>query len=195
MPDLDSHACSGAFIMRCRQTNQEIRGCFTNKAQNADNYRGELLGALGPLLLIKAAVESNRPLFSFSNAPPTVNLHCDNRGVILHGNDPNLSIKDGQVHADLVRLLKLKQYSHHSPLTINWIHIKGHSDDSIAFHLLSPLQQLNIRCDTLAKQCLRSAIKNNHFTSPILPDEDIGIAINNTKIRSAIKTDIYKSWG
>jgi hypothetical protein len=131
MPDLDSHACSGAFIMRCRETNQEIRGCFTDKSRHADNYRGELLGALGPLLLIKTAVESNPSLFASSTAPPTVNLHCDNRGVILHGNDPNSSIKDGQVHADLVRLLK--QYSRNSPLTINWIHIKGHSDDSIGW--------------------------------------------------------------
>jgi hypothetical protein len=36
----------------------------------------------------------------------TILLHCDNRGVVLHGNDPHGPLKDGQKQADLVRLLK-----------------------------------------------------------------------------------------
>jgi hypothetical protein len=75
------------------------------------------------------------------------------------------------------------------------VNIKAHSDDTTAFHLLTPLQQLNVRCDGMAKVTLKSSILNNTFMSPVFPDEDIVVSVNNTKIRSAIKTDIYKSWG
>jgi hypothetical protein len=47
-------ACSGAFILRCRDSGQEIRGCFTDNSTDSDNYRGELLRA--PLALSSSSV-------------------------------------------------------------------------------------------------------------------------------------------
>jgi hypothetical protein len=47
----------------------------------------------------------------------------------------------------------------------------------------------------MAKVILKSSILNNTFMSPVFLDEDIVVSVNSTKIRSAIKTDIYKSWG
>jgi hypothetical protein len=55
MPKLSETACSGAFILHCKATGKEIKGCFCDDLPNVDNYRGKLLGSLGPLLLLKAA--------------------------------------------------------------------------------------------------------------------------------------------
>jgi hypothetical protein len=123
----------------------------------------------------------------------TVLLHCDNSGVVLHGNDPHGPLKDGQKQADLVRLLK--SYSRLIPCKTEWVHIKGHSDDHLSFSELSPLQQLNVRCNQLAKKTLRQCIHNNSFTAPIFPDEDIIIAVGSTKVQSSVKSSIYRHWG
>jgi hypothetical protein len=194
MPDLSCTACSGAFILRCRDSGQEIRGCFTDNSTDSDNYRGELLGSIGPLLLIRAAFMSCHDTSLLEDASvSTIQLHCDNRGVVLHGNDPHGPLKDGQKQADLVRLLK--SYSRLIPCKTEWVHIKGHSDDHLSFSELSPLQQLNVRCDQLAKKILRQCISNNSFTTPIFPDEDIVIAVSSTKVQSSVKSSIYKHWG
>lgn len=37
MPDLSRTACSGAFILRCRDSGREIRGCFTDNSIASDN--------------------------------------------------------------------------------------------------------------------------------------------------------------
>jgi hypothetical protein len=47
----------------------------------------------------------------------------------------------------------------------------------------------------MAKTTLKSAILNNTFMSPVFPDEDVVISINNTKVRSQIKQDLYRTWG
>jgi hypothetical protein len=52
-----------------------------------------------------------------------------------------------------------------------------------------------VRCDQLAKTILRQCISNNSFTTPIFPDEDIVIADGSTKVRSSVKSSIYKHWG
>ena len=194
MPDLSRSACSGAFILRCRESNREIKGCFTDNSHGADNYRGELLGSLGPLILLRAAFLSCPDSSVREDASvSTIRLHCDNRGVVLHGNDPHSPLKDGQKQADLVRLLK--SYSRLIPCNIEWVHIKGHSDRHTAFNDLSPLQQLNVRCDKLAKSTLQHSISNNTFMSPTFPDEDIVVAVNSLKARSSIKSSIYRHWG
>jgi hypothetical protein len=99
MADLSRTACSGAFILRCRDSGQEIRGCFTDNSTDSDNYRGELLGSIGPLLLIRAAFMACHDTSLLEDASvSTILLHCDNRGVVLHG----------MTHTALSRMVKNK---------------------------------------------------------------------------------------
>jgi hypothetical protein len=102
MPELSKTACSGAFILHCSRTKQEIRGCFTDCSPESDNYRGELLGALRPLLLLTAAFKSRPDLDQDELLQLTQKTYFDNRGVVLHGNQPNSALKDGQKQADLI---------------------------------------------------------------------------------------------
>jgi hypothetical protein len=72
---------------------------------------------------------------------------------------------------------------------------QGHSDDQIPFEELSLPQQLNVRCDELAKIKLIDAIAEGSYIDPVFPFADITVTINNTKTRSSVKAAIYKHWG
>ena len=195
MPKLSKTSCSGAFILHCSATGKEIKGCFSDDSPNGDNYRGELLGGLGPLLLLKAALASSAAteIDQATIQLSSQSLYCDNKGVISHGNDPTATLRSEQPQADLIRLLK--SYTRELPCKITWIHVKGHADDNIPFEELSLPQQLNVRCDEIAKIKLIDAIADGDFIDPTFPFEDITITINNTKVRSSVKTAIYKHWG
>ncbi|KAL7477193.1 LOW QUALITY PROTEIN: hypothetical protein ACHAW6_003004 [Cyclotella cf. meneghiniana] len=56
-------------------------------------------------------------------------------------------------------------------------------------------QQLNIRCNELAKVCLIDPIADGIFINPVFPDKDITVTITTTKVRSSVKATIYKHWG
>jgi hypothetical protein len=195
MPDLSKTTCSGAFILHCTATGNEISGCFVDESIDSNNYRGELLGALGPLLILRAAFESNPSLASSPETIATIYqlLHCDNNGVVGHGNDQQGPLKQDQTQSDLIRLLK--SYSRRLPFRTKWIHVKGHSDRYQAFSQLTLIEQLNVRCDAMAKKCLIDTIASRVFIVPTFPDEDITLAIGANKIRSSIRKAIYSHWG
>ena len=193
MPDKSNNSCSGAFILHCTDTKKEIKGCFTDASPESDNYRGEILGAIGPLILIDAAIKANPALASTIPPDSHITFYCDNRGVVLHGNAPNTALKDDQVQSDLLRLLK--SYSRSLQCQPLWEHVHGHSDDNTPYNLLTLPQQLNIRCDKLAKQHLRTAILTSTFTPAAFPNEDIVISVNSIKVRSSVRATVYKHWG
>jgi hypothetical protein len=58
--------------------------------------------------------------------------------------------------------------------------VKGHADDNIPFEELTLPQQLNVRCDEIAKLKLIDAIAEGDFIDPVFPFEDITITISNT---------------
>jgi hypothetical protein len=191
MPNVSTTGCSGAFILHCTSSKKELRGCFTDSSADSDNYRGEILGAIGATLILDSVLKANSQA-QLPLKPPPITLFCDNRGVVIHGNAPSRPLKEGQAQADLLRLLKT--YSRNIPTDLHWVHIKGHADDNLPFELLSFPQQLNVRCDKLAKKYLRAAVASNSFTPPTFPGEDIVISVNSVKIRSSVKTAIYKHW-
>jgi hypothetical protein len=156
-----------------------------------DNYRGELLGALGPLLLLTAAFKARPDLDQEELLGLTQKMHCDNRGMVLHGNQPNTALKDGQKQADLICLLK--SYTRKLPCKVEWVHIHAHADDHTRWEDLTHLQQLNFRCNKRAKKGLHHAILSINFMFPVFPDKDIAIAVNNVKACSSIKSCIYKN--
>jgi hypothetical protein len=175
MPKLSKTACSSAFILHCSSAGKEIRGCFCDDSPNGDNYQGELLGSLGPLLLLKAAVSTSTAteIDQATIQISSQSLYCDNKGVISHGNDPTATLRSKQPQADLICLLK--SYTRELPCKINWIHLKGHADDNIPFKELTLPQKLYLRCDENAKLKLIDAIAEGDFIDPVFPFEDITI--------------------
>jgi hypothetical protein len=121
----------------------------------------------------------------------TILLLCDNRSVALHGNDPHSPLKDGQKQADLVRLLK----SYYPAITTYCSIDNGSTSKATptitnpTHKSISPLQQLNVRCDRLAKETLHHCITTNSYMTPVFPDEEIVIAVGSTKVRSSVKSN------
>jgi hypothetical protein len=81
---------SARVIVFCTSSKQWLKTSLAECSTFASNYCGELLGALMSLLILQAA---SAPLL-----PPihSVDLHCDNHGVITHGNSPLISLPDKQ---------------------------------------------------------------------------------------------------
>ena len=83
-------------------------------------------------------------------------------------------------HADILRRIRLVCTT--LPLDISFEHIKAHQDDSILYHLLDRMSQLNVDCDTLAKVGLVRLFRVNKSTSDVLPHEQIVVQIQGKKI-------------
>ena len=107
MVDLDPDVCSAGFIIHCNQTNQTAIGSVVDKTSSADNYRGEILGGVVVQFVLRAAT----PRRSLPYQTPLI--HCDNNGVVLHGNEPSQSLKEKQAQVDVLRVLK--QYVSENP--------------------------------------------------------------------------------
>ena len=88
--------CSAGVIFYCRRTYLRLTVSITERSEAASNYRGELPGAVLALLILRAASEG--PVVPF----PRVLLHCDNRGVISHGNSLLMALLETQRHADFI---------------------------------------------------------------------------------------------
>jgi hypothetical protein len=63
MPDLSQTAYSGAFIVQCRESKQEIRACFTDNSLSGDNYTAA-----------NSLVHSAHSSSSKQQSKPTLNL-------------------------------------------------------------------------------------------------------------------------
>jgi hypothetical protein len=100
MAESSRDLCSAGVIIYCRQTKHWLKVSVAERSDAASNYRGELLGSILSLLILRAASEGLDP------PRPLVVLHCDNCGVITHGNTPLTSLSDKQQQADLIRLMK-----------------------------------------------------------------------------------------
>ena len=72
MPEENVGFCSAGIVMYCSMTKKWLKASVADHSDLASNYRGELLGAVLSLLIIKAATDGK---------PAPMNklmLHCDN---------------------------------------------------------------------------------------------------------------------
>jgi len=104
------------------------------------------LGAVIALLTLRAAS------VGLALPTPPVPLHCDNRGVISHGNCPLTSLLDKQRQADLVRLVKHLASSNRSGAT--WVWVEGHAVERKGWANCTLPERLNHQADKLAKDSL-----------------------------------------
>jgi hypothetical protein len=119
MPEQSTILCSAGIIIYCQHTFQWLKASIVKKSKAASNYRGELLGAVMALLIIRAAT------VSVTIPQLCMTLFCDNNGVISHGNSPWSSLPEKQQQADLIHLLKNLSTSSIYPILWKWV--EGHA--------------------------------------------------------------------
>jgi hypothetical protein len=100
MPENLADMCLAAVIMYCWDSKNWVKVTVVQRSNKASNYRGKLLGAYIPLLILQATTGNMQGPYPLST------LFCNNRGVISHGNSPQVTLPEKQVQADLILLIK-----------------------------------------------------------------------------------------
>ena len=151
MAERHDGACSGAFVLHCSATKKRATCSWAELQPKSDNYRGELLGAIGFLSIIRAVLErpSVKSQIDAAEEAPTLKAWTDCKGVITHGNDPRKQLKQGQAHADLICVLHELVLA--LPIPTTFLYVSGHRNKHIPYRLLTLEQQLNVDMDKLAK--------------------------------------------
>jgi len=90
----------------------QATGTLVEKSDSADNYRAEALGLAAGLLVIKAATERQ---FRYLNLV----AHCNNMGIVKHGNASDKPCLEKQVQADLIILSRNSSVAFHASSSIS----------------------------------------------------------------------------
>ena len=96
MEDVTEEVCSVGVQIYCTATRQRLRCGVAEKSEAADNYRGEILGAVILQLILRAT--TSRKHLPYKD----VTIFCDNKGVLGHGNSPKGPLLERQSQADLL---------------------------------------------------------------------------------------------
>jgi hypothetical protein len=170
-----------ALIMRCRNTNQELTCTWVELSASADNYRGELLGGLCCSLILKAAT---MPPGVYPQLP--LLRHCDNMGVIKHGNAEFGDLRDKQVQADLICLMRSIDRTLPCPFRYEWI--LSHTDGKNKGACISThMHKMNNRADALCKSALVDGIMANDYISSDFPFETIRVRAGTKKLTGSLR--------
>ena len=187
MQKVDPYVCSAALRIKCRKTGKTATCTLVERSVHADNYRGEALGAMAALLILKAATVTAQQYMDCEDG------YCDNKGVVIHCNDPNRILPEKQSQADLILLCK--QLARDLPFRLTYKHVMSHLDKVLRWDQLTEEQQMNVEVDKLAEKALLAAIVNRDFIDMKYPFEEIVLTSNGTKSVGSSTLNIYRWWG
>ena len=125
--EVDPEVCSCAFTAECKATGKKLVCTWVERSPSASNYRGEILGALGYTLVMKAVLDYESAQSPEPLILPKGPAFCDNMGVIKHGSVPNKPLSEKQVQADLFG--HMKYLLRNLPINTAFTHIQGHMDE------------------------------------------------------------------
>lgn len=66
-------------------------------------------------------------------------------------------------------------------------HNHGHLDQHLTFEEMTPLEWLNCDCDKLVGEALSDALEHQHFIDRVLPDEDLMVLLDGSKVSGSYK--------
>lgn len=174
--------CTGAVAIRCVWTQRRARCAWTERTDrwNATNYRGEILGGILALLILRAATEGHS-MPSFSKAI----CGCNNMGVMGHGNEFWAPLQEKQCQGDLLRVLKRLVATATAPVCPKLCHIYGHQDDEIDYDDLDDYAQTNVDADTYLRLRGPRRIGSTGvvYYGPLCPSMTLGYPLAPTKCR------------
>ena len=118
--------------------------------------------------------------------------YYDNKGVVIHCNNPIRKLKESQSRSDLVHLCQ--QLTRDTNINIDYRHVFGHMDTKLNWNMLSLPERLNVVVDEMADKALLASMVNKRFVNPIYPFEEIVLLRKGDKStgsdKLAILTDV-----
>ena len=179
-PDL----CSAAMIMECQQTKHKIIVSFSEQCQQANAFRGELLGLIAIHLL----------LLSFNKVWPEVDgevlqIYSDCLAA-LHKveNLPPHRIPSKCKHSDVLKNIMVNC----SDLSFKRLfsHVAAHQEDTKKWEELQRPAQLNCGCDERAKEELWTVDPEDIPAQRQFPLEPMALFVNGAKATTESGTTI-----
>jgi hypothetical protein len=122
----------------------------------------------------------------------SVQIDCDNLGVVQHGNSAPKPLKEKQAQADVLRLMKHLIISQLFPVDYTWV--ASHQDDKKKWKHLTLREKMNVIVDKLAKAALITGIAEHIFISSNFPFEQLRFMVGNDKIQGSPKSAISEHW-
>ena len=142
---------SGAgWIFCCIRMQQMLRGSFFKISLSASTYRGKLLGLVVIHTLALAVIQFYKLDEALSK------ICCDNIAALNQSSWRRKRIKTGQKQANLLRCLctiKTNQC-----MKFKYKHVDTHQNRIKLWHQLMLEEQINIKCDELAKSTAHRSI-------------------------------------
>ena len=176
---------SGAWILGNEARHRSIIGkcpCAGNKHHHSA-YRAELAGLYSGLLFLKHLCTYK----DINNGK--IIIGCDGLSALRKiQRIPSLSSKHYDYLSSLNSLLK------DIPLTVQFLHVKGHLDATTDIENLSTVEQMNIQADQLAKQANEVDYSNPQLEHLPLYNEYGPVSFqdgSSTKISSHLKKTLY----
>jgi ribonuclease HI len=188
MQETSTTICLAGVVMYCRISKSWLKLSIAEKSDAASNYRGELLGAVMALLILRAAMENEDPETRAQQV-----ILCDNRGVISHGNASLQSLTEKQMQADLIRLTKL--LSRNTKFQPTWEWVEGHAVERKGWSNSTLAERLNHQADILAKEALVSAIAGGSLMEGDFPFKPIRFKLSGARVCSSPRQSLEKDWG
>ena len=188
MQETSTIICSAGVVMYCKISRCWLKLSIAEKSDAASNYRGELLGAVMTLLILRAAMASENTVTRAQQV-----ILCDNRGVISHGNSPHQSLPEKQKQADLIRLMKL--LSSTNKFHPKWEWVEGHAVERKGWRCSTLAERLNHQADILAKDSLVSAIAGGSVMEGDFPFEPTRFKLSGIRVCTSPRQSLEKDWG
>jgi hypothetical protein len=174
--------------MYCKISRCWLKLSIAEKSDTASNYRGELLGAVMTLLILRVAMASENSATRVQQV-----MLCNNHGVISHGNSPLKSLPEKQKQADLIRLTKL--LSSTNKFQPKWEWVEGHAVERKGWCNSTLAERLNHQADILVKNSLVSAIAGGLLMEGDFPFEPTRFKLSGSRVCSSPQQSLEKDWG
>ena len=131
---------------------------MAEKSGSASSYRGEILGSILAQLVLRAATGKT----SCGNC--VVKVHCDNKGVLSHGNSDIMRLKENQSQADaLVQMRKLQE---DNAVDTDYVWVKAHMKKEKGKRQTIE-QKYNDMVDKIAKASINEGLETGNFVDKI----------------------------
>lgn len=168
------------WLVYCRKLKKAVfKASFHEHCHTAGSYRGELVGLMATHLLIYAVEQ----FYDLSDGPRGL-VACDNLGGLNKSKERRKKIPAGAKHADVLRSLRRIHASMRGSL--QYKHVYGHQDKRKKWHQMSLLEQLNYKCDSMAKEAVTRGIvecgRKSSIARQMLPLEAAAVFYDGDKI-------------
>eukprot|EP00978_Attheya_sp_CCMP212_P018029 scaffold48862_cov71-Attheya_sp.AAC.1 len=182
MPKADKKRGSTCLIIECQLTKAKLVLVCQSPGTYANAYRSEMMGLYVGMCITHAFC------LAYNITAGAMSISCDNDSALWKTAMEVPKVNYKKKSSDLLR--GIHYLKHLIPIKWTFTQVLGHADDDIAYEDLDRISQLNVQCDTEAKQFLRACIDQNAIQPYHLPFQGWRCQIDNVWMSDEVGTAV-----